>query len=168
MAALTYLRLKEVLRYEPDTGRFYWLVNGAQRKRPGDEAGSPSKDGRIRIRIDNELFYRYRLAWLYMTSKWPTQKVDHINGNPADDRWQNLRDVSQRVNIQNRLCAARTNKSGLLGVSATPHGTYTASIRADGKRYRLGTFPTAEQAHSEYMRAKRDLHHEAMRHQEHK
>lgn len=162
MADLTSDRLRHVLRYEPETGKFFWQQPAAHRRLPGDEAGCPSKDGRIRIRIDNQLFYRYRLAWLYMTGSWPQQKVDHINGDQTDDRWTNLRDVSQSVNCQNRQAASKNNKSGLLGVETTQDGKFRASIRIAGKRIRLGTYPSAQEAHVEYMRAKRVFHQQAI------
>jgi len=167
MADLTQERLRQVLRYDQETGKCFWLQRAAHRRNPGDEAGCPSKDGRIRIRIDNQLFYRYRLAWLYMTGSWPQQKVDHINGDHTDDRWKNLRDVSQTVNCQNRRAASKTSKSGLLGVETTKNGKFKAAIRIPGKRISLGTFATAEEAHSTYMNAKHELHREAMTTKEH-
>lgn len=83
---LTHERLKEALHYEQETGKFMWLVRAAHRRQPGEEAGNRNKAGRMRIRIDNELFYGYRLAWFWMTGTWPEFGIDHINGDPTDDR----------------------------------------------------------------------------------
>ena len=157
-AKLTHARLVEVLRYEPESGLFFWRVKAAHRRMPGDQAGSPSKDGRNRIRIDGELFYGYRLAWLYMTGQWPEQRVDHINGNPTDDRWVNLRDVSQTVNCQNQRGPGKNNTTGLIGAQRGRSGKFTSEIRINGRRRYLGTFGTPVEAHAAYLAAKRQHH----------
>lgn len=155
---LTHLRLLEVLRYEPSTGKCFWLVRAAHRRQPGEEAGCPSKDGRIRISIDNQLYYRYRLAWLYMTGNWPEHGIDHRNGDATDDRWENLRDVPQALNVQNVRRAPKHSTTGLLGAQRTRDGTFAAVIRIGKERRHLGTFKTADAAHAAYLNAKR-LHH---------
>jgi hypothetical protein len=155
---LTQARLKEVLRYDQQSGQFFWIVRGAYRRNPGDAAGSPSKDGRIRIRIDGELFYRYRLAWLYMTGYWPTKNIDHINGDQTDDRWVNLRDVSQSENLQNQRCAPKHSSTGLIGAQRGRNGKFSSSIQLHKKHKFLGTFATPEEAHAAYIKAKRELH----------
>ncbi|XUG57626.1 HNH endonuclease [Bordetella pertussis] len=37
-----------------------------------------------------------------MYGAWPTQNIDHVNGDRSDNRIANLRDVPQAVNMQNR------------------------------------------------------------------
>jgi len=44
----------------------------------------------------------HRLAWLYMAGAWPSGVIDHMNGDPSDNRWSNLRDVTQAENNANR------------------------------------------------------------------
>ncbi|PTT41483.1 HNH endonuclease [Acidovorax sp. HMWF018] len=155
---LTAQRLREVLRYEPESGQMFWLIRAAHRRHPGEEAGSPSKDGRIRIRIDGQLFYRYRLAWLWMTGKWPDKCVDHINGDHTDDSWKNLRDVPQAINCQNYRKAPKSSSTGLLGAQALPNGRFESSVKTLYKRRYLGSFDNAQDAHEAYIAAKRELH----------
>jgi hypothetical protein len=77
------------------------------------------------------------------------------HGVRSDNRLENLREVSQQVNCQNRRKAHGV--SGLLG--AHPHqGRFSSSIRYGGKNHYLGIFDTAEEAHAAYLEAKRKHH----------
>ena len=88
--------------------------------------------------------------------------VDHINGNRGDNRLCNLRDVSRKINTQNRKSASINNSCGLLGVSehkgVGKSGRFVAGIYIEGKRKHLGVFDTAQQAHEAYLTAKRKYH----------
>lgn len=97
---LTQKRLREVLDYNKETGKFFWKVNIAKNVRMGREAGT-IKDGYIYIRIDKRVYAAHRLAWLYHYGKWPEKEIDHINRNPQDNRLSNLRDVSKSENQRN-------------------------------------------------------------------
>ena len=57
--------LHDVLRYDPKTGKFFWLESRG-RVAEGDEAGTPDKDGYIQIRIDGVIYKAHRLAWYFM------------------------------------------------------------------------------------------------------
>lgn len=153
---LTYERLRELLHYDPETGVWTWLARTTNRVDVGFVAGSMSR-GKVSIRIDGKLHLSHRLAVLYITGDWPSGVVDHVNGDSGDNRWSNLRDVSQRVNLQNRRSPSSNNRTGLLGVSRR-NRRFQASIKVDGPRIYLGTFDTPEQAHEAYLAAKRRLH----------
>ncbi len=100
----------------------------------------------------------HRLAWLYVHGTWPAMRVDHRNGNPADNRIRNLRLATNSENRQNLHKAHKNNLSGLLGVSRNGNN-WAATIKINGKRIGLGTYKTAEAAHAVYLVAKRELHH---------
>lgn len=153
---LTVERLREVLAYCPDTGSFTWLVKTNRNVVVGSFAGTKSH-GYYQIGIDGRIHRSHRLAWLYVHGKWPEHHIDHINGNPADNRIANLRDVPRSTNQQNQRIAHRRSSTGLLGASS--HGKhFTARIQAGGEQIRLGRFSTAEEAHAAYIKAKRELH----------
>lgn len=150
-------RLRTVLRYEPDAGRFIWLIRPRHRSRIGDVAGTRMENGYISITIDQERFLAHRLAWFYITGARPVDQVDHRNGHRDDNRFINLREADQTINSQNLRRAQSRSTTGFLGVF--PWGTrYLARIHANGRYHRLGVFDTPEQAHRVYIAAKRSLH----------
>lgn len=154
---ITQEQLKSILRYEPDTGDFYWLVDRSKAVKAGMRAGCRKVNGRAYITIKKVSYLAYRLAWLYVTGALPKESIDHIDGDTANDRFSNLRDVSMRVNNENQRGAASHSTSGLLGASPS-RKRWRAVIRARRKNYCLGTFDTPEQAHAAYVAAKRQLH----------
>lgn len=156
---LTPERLREVLRYEPETGIFYWKIRTSNRVKLGAEAGSRVDADRayIRIAVDGVLYYAHRLAWFYVYGEWPSKDVDHINGDKADNRISNLRDVARSTNMENWRNVVRNTKAGLLGVTRDKT-KYVAAIHCAGKAKRLGSFDTPEEAHKAYLDAKRKLH----------
>lgn len=156
-STLTAEVLRTVLHYAPDTGVFTWLVIPTSRIPAGAVAGSLGSTGHYIIALHNKQWKAHRLAWLYMTGSWPVNEIDHINGNRADNRFINLRDVTRKENTQNQRRAARSSKSGLLG--ATPYkNVWRAAIGADGVWKHLGFYSTPEEAHAAYLEAKRKLH----------
>jgi hypothetical protein len=158
--SITHDQLREVLRYDPATGVFTWRVKTCRKVVVGAVAGSISPDGRIIVR-HNRIGYRAsRLAWFYMTGSWPVNAIDHKDGNPQNNRFDNLRDVSTAGNIQNQRRAHERNKtSGLLGVSRLRGGgRWRARICTNGVNTLIGWYDTPEQAHEAYIEAKRRLH----------
>jgi hypothetical protein len=84
--------------------------------------------------------------------------VDHINGNPSDNRRENLRLCTHAENMRNRKIA-KHNKCGLKGVyQDTRKKKWRAEIVVDGKRFTLGSHATKELAHAAYCAAAKSLH----------
>lgn len=156
-ADLTAERLRELLNYDPETGEFERRMSVSNRAQAGAKAGCRDRGGYLLVRLDKRLFKAHRLAWLYVHGEWPKGDIDHINGVTSDNRISNLRDVTRRVNLQNKRVGA--GRSGLIGAHWFEHGQcWQSSIRADGKNIALGLFNTAEEAHAAYVAAKRKLH----------
>jgi hypothetical protein len=149
---------KTAVDYDPETGLFRWkLLSG--KARPGAIAGSRHCQGYVAIGYQGHRMLAHRLAWAFVHGEFPRHEIDHINGDRTDNRIANLRDVSRSVNNENLRGARSHNKSGLLGVSRRNWcSTFGAAIRVNGKRYHLGSFPSAEKAHEAYLTAKRRLH----------
>lgn len=154
MNELTAARLRELLDYDPETGVFTWLVH-VRKARPGAVAGTLMCHSRRSIRVCGRNYLEHRLAWLYMTGEWPSDQIDHINGDPSDNRWCNLREAT---NIQNHgnLRAHRDNKSGVKGVSWDDRRRkWAVCLMADGKKVYRARFDSKAKATAAYYLASR-------------
>ena len=158
---LTVERLREVLRYEPGTGKFIRLVSNSNRARAGSITGSPAVDGSIVVHIDGKLYRAHRLAWLYVHGRWPVAEIDHVNGDPADNRVANLRESTRTENMRN-VRMHRDCGSGLKGAYRDKK-KWKSSIMVDGVHRYLGAFDPPEDAHAAYCRAATTLHGEFAR-----
>lgn len=152
---MTRDELRELLRYDPDTGLFYWKVSRRQMK-AGEIAGHIRKDGYNHIGAGFEKFLAHRLAWLFMTGAWPTCDLDHINRRRADNRWANLREAPGGVNARNSI--KRVSKLGIRGVTKARSGKFEAHIGHDRRLIYLGTFPTAAEAARVVFLKRQELH----------
>jgi hypothetical protein len=157
---LTVHRLRELLSYDADTGRFVWLLPTSNRVKAGQTAGSISVLGYLRINIDGRSYLAHRLAWFYTHGRWPAEQIDHINGKRADNRIANLRDCSPAQNCQNTT-SRRGATSRYLGVSwagCVKGRPWQALIKGGGKRKHLGHFATEHEASIAYRAAKPAFH----------
>ena len=135
---LTQEKLKQELLYVPETGKFIRLKAVSQMKR-GDIAGWISKNGYIGINVCGKKYTGHRLAWLYMTGSWPKQ-IDHINRIRSDNRWENLREVTQSQNNRN-MGIRKDNTSRYKGVYwHKPTGNWLVLGFIDGVQHCLGYF----------------------------
>lgn len=158
MPELAYDRLHEVLNYDPTTGIFTWKIKTAKCTQIGAVAGCKEKRiGYTTIGVDKCIHRAHRLAWFYMTGKWPVKFIDHINGQKSDNRFENLREVFEDGNSQNIRKPNKRNKSGFMGVIRFQN-KWRASVTIQGKTRRIGDYNTPEEAHQAYLKAKREYH----------
>jgi hypothetical protein len=130
------------MEYNPETGIFTRLETCSKRAvgaRKGTVVGSLDR-GYLRTNIDKKLYLMHRLAFLYMEGYFPEFYVDHIDGNPLNNKWENLRHASATCNAQNKGIAV-VNTVGYKGVyfSKREH-RYTATISVRKKKKHLGYF----------------------------
>ncbi len=132
--------VRHLLHYDPLTGVWTWMnpLPRSKMKR-GDIAGRLTNQGRRQIRISSGFYYSSRLAWLYMTGKWPEDQIDHKNRIKDDDRWDNLREATQSQNSFNRSwCEVNGD---LRGIAECGH---QFSVNIGGKY--LGLYPSLGEA----------------------
>jgi hypothetical protein len=155
---LTVDQLRDTFDYDANTGVFVWKIRPSKAVKAGDVAGCTEKRiGYITIGIAGRIYKAHRLAWLYVYGSWPKGLIDHINGNKADNRIDNLRDVFADGNSQNVRKPNKRNKSGFMGVIWFQN-KWRASMSVNGKSKWLGDYSTPEEAHQVYLEAKRKYH----------
>lgn len=135
-----------LLSYDPATGEMRWRVAPTTSIPAGAIAGSINHVGYRKIGIRGACVWAHHVAFVLMEGRWPKYGVDHINGDPSDNRWANLREATKAQNGANRG-VQRNSKSGLKGVVR-----YRGRYRAHINKY-LGTFRTAREAADAYARA---------------
>jgi len=158
--------LKLAVMFNADTGTFVWRERSAASflERAGKKqssaaaafnkqfAGKPAFAAETSHGYRNGSFLRHRfyahqIAWFFHTGQWPTQNIDHINGDTTDNRPSNLRDVGQNINARNARKPI-TNTSGHVGVapSGKKRKPWRAMIMVNKKGVPLGNFKTIEEA----------------------
>lgn len=137
---VTQEELKNVLSYDPETGDFVWLISPASHVKIGRLAGRIGANGYRVIKYNRRDYGSHRLAWLYMTGEFPQNQIDHIDGDPLNNRIVNLRDVDRTQNQRNRR-RNRNNKSGITGVSWHKSlGQWQSDTKDNGATIHLGCF----------------------------
>lgn len=149
---VTQERLRELFSYDPEVGAFL------RRKPTGRPVGGQDRDAYRTLAIDGRIYRQHRLAWLYVSGRWPVAQLDHVNGNRQDNRIANLRECSNSENRQN-LGKYRKSTGLPTGVHFLKEtARYRANLGHNRKLLYLGTFDTPELAHAAYLAAKSELH----------
>lgn len=151
--------LKAVLHYDAPTGVFRWRHSRRNNIRPWSVAGVPTKrQGYLQIVVNRKAYLAHRLAWLYVHGSMPPDHIDHVNGDKADNRIENLRQANNTTNHWNEAIRS-TNKSGHKGIWwHKQSGKWEAACRVNGKQKTVGRFERIEDA-VEAVRKFREQHH---------
>jgi hypothetical protein len=155
---------RELLTYNPDTGKLFWkersakyFKNPTHRKSFNNQwAGKEAltaitrrKSGQIaRLRggFLGKKYCTHRIVWLIYYGEWPKNHIDHINQDPTDNRIKNLRDVTQAENNKNKTLQ-NNSKTGYSGVSFYKrYRKYQVVISTNNIKKHLGYYDTAEEA----------------------
>lgn len=148
--------LLEVINYTLD-GNFYWK-KPRRGVKVGKVLGTDNGFGYKRITVFGNSYYAHRLAWFFSYKKWPEGEIDHIDGDKANNRISNLRDVSSQGNAQNILKAKKSSNSKVLGVSWHKGAKkWQAHICVYKKRIYLGLFSSVHEAKKVYDIEKRKV-----------
>lgn len=167
---LTAEKLRDLLDYIPAIGVFLWRHRQWANKDwntryAGKPAGTPTvPKGYVQILVRTRLYLAHRLAFLWMTGRWPAAEIDHADNNPANNAWSNLREASRSQNAMNYR--RRTdNTSGYKGVQWEKRRQYWYFVvETNGRREIFPNYATAEEAHAARLQVIRRLHGAFARH----
>lgn len=144
----------DVLRkaFSYSRGHLLWSAKHSDKVNIGQSAGrTRQEDGRCIIQIDGHQYRRSVLVWAWHYGDPGDYVVDHINGDPTDDRIENLQRLSHRDNCSKE----KTARSGLpVGVHEVKPGKFQSRISVGGERHYLGTFDCPWKASLAYEHAK--------------
>jgi len=87
------------------------------------------------------------VVFAWVNGRWPIHgmEIDHIDRNPFNQRWYNLREVTRRQNMQN------TSRSR--GGAYKNGRRWCATILLNNQAHRLGSFSTEKEARAAYLAA---------------
>lgn len=151
--------VRKLLRYDPETGHLYWRESRG-RIAAGMIAGTVKSDrGYIAVRVNGITYYGHRLAWVLQTGEQipEDREIDHRDGNPSNNAWENLRAASPVQNKRN-MVPSSLNTSGATGVTyRKSRKKWQAQMSVGNKLKYLGSFDTKEDAIAARQRAEREV-----------
>lgn len=140
-------RLLDLLDVDPATGEIRW------RERPDDaiwnkrfagkQAGGKNSQGYVVVNIRNTHHRAHHIVWTVANGVWPHLDIDHIDGDRANNRISNLRQVTRVENLRNK--GAASGRVGLVGVTKSGR-QWRARIYVDREQIELGYFDHFEDA----------------------
>ena len=168
--------LRQLLRYEPETGRLFWkerplsdfknsrLCNSWNKKYSGKESFTADNGKGYRCSFVFKIPMKaHRVAWAVYYGEWPKGHIDHINGVKSDNAISNLR-VATAAENQWNVPRKTESLSGFKGVNWSKiRSQWRARISVNGKSVWLGYFESAEDAHAAYCEAAKKYHGEFAR-----
>lgn len=165
MALITLDHARNILKYEPETGRIFWRPRPIEmfsatphhtqiwnfKRWNTNYAGKETfllqhTEGYLRGKINGTYYFAHRMAWFLTYGEWPENDTDHLNGNRSDNRLCNLIPKTRSGNMQNAKMWSN-NTSGVTGVWwSKGMKKWCADIKYKGHRIILGYFDDIEDA----------------------
>jgi len=133
--------LRSILDYNPDTGVFVWNIRASPPAKVGSDAGKPLLTGHVSNKYMGVPYLAHRLAVQYMTGQPPAEWVDHIDRDPSNNRYANLRQASRSQN------AVNMHPDPMRGITWIPrHQKWRARVWSMRRSITLGHFASLDEA----------------------
>ncbi len=137
---ITLEEITKYISYNPDTGDLVKLIKTSKRCKLGVPLGTVNRGGYLQFKLLGTHYSNHRVAWFIHHGRWPSYDIDHVSGDPSDNRISNLRDVPHSENQKN-IKKSKNNSSGFIGVRWCKLSLkWRASICVDGTQINLGFF----------------------------
>jgi hypothetical protein len=156
MRDLTVDLLNHLFEYDKETGNLIWKRQQSNRIVAGDIAGSLCR-GYVYVGINGKKHRAHRIIFLMHKGYLP-KTIDHINGDRADNRIENLRAVTANQNQHNRKINSN-NTSGYKGVCwDKARNKWKSQVRLEGKLINIGHYDNVEEAAEVVRKTREELH----------
>jgi hypothetical protein len=144
---MTKLLSKEYLHelFEYRDGKLFWKICKAKRIKVGQEAGCHKEKGYFHAGIDGTNYLIHRLVFCWHNGFMP-EFIDHIDGNPSNNKIENLRIATRSQNNCNSKIQ-KNNKSGVRGVAwIEARKRWVVNCQVNKKAKQIGYFKDFELA----------------------
>lgn len=149
--------------FEYKDGWLFWKTDKGRAK-AGTIAGCHAQKGYWIVRLNNKNYYYHRVIYLMHTGTLP-EMIDHIDGNPSNNKIENLRPANFASNGWNQKTQSN-NKSGVKGVCWNKkQQKWIANCMANGKNNYLGCFSDLKEATKVVEEFRISCHKQYARHQ---
>jgi hypothetical protein len=168
MLPFSYQQVRTLFNYDPITGWLTWRVRPSNGTYAGTRAGTNAYSGKgqttphcRQVKIYGELYIEAHIIWLWVTGKAPRHEVDHIDTDPFNNVWTNLREADDSQNNYNR----HGHKAGCLKWAwyDKRKNKYQSRVVANGVKYWIGYFNTEQEAHDAAFVVAQRLHNKFVR-----
>lgn len=134
---ITQELVRQKFFYHPEAGLIFRKNKKGQLKSLCNYA---KKDGYVQFHLGDKMVLAHRIAWIYCYGDIDGLEIDHIDGNPSNNRLSNLRLASHQQNMCNRVLQ-KNNTSGISGVSWKKDAKkWFVYVYKDKKRIQFGCF----------------------------
>lgn len=148
--------LREYFSY--DGINLIWKRTTTNRVKRGAIAGSKTVSGYLQVGFLGFDIKVHRIIWALLHGYWPELIIDHIDGNPLNNKIENLREANFNENVRN-MRTPKHNTSGVKGVGFCKQtGRWTCWIWVNNKKIWLGRHATKEAAARAYAIASKKYH----------
>ena len=127
--------------------------DGALYRKKSGKRGYRDPKGYVRTRVNGKSYFEHRLIHFMFSGEAPEQ-VDHINGNPSDNRPENLRSATHAENCRNRKPMGAPHK-GCYWIKGRMK--WMVQIGHQGKRATIGYYKTLGEAANAYDQKAKEL-----------
>jgi hypothetical protein len=153
--------LLAMLRIED--GVAYWRESPGPSAAVGSRAGNIKPRGYVSIGFRGQYFQLHRLVFLARHGHLPAE-IDHIDGNPANNRVENLRPVTRTQNLWNSR-RRNANTSGVKNVSwCARDRRWIVQLRSGGRLAYVARFSSLDEAAADAEQARVETFGEFARH----
>ena len=132
--------LQKWMKYDEKTGELTIRATGQNK-------GYLGSNGYLYISFSGRELLVHRVIMMYKQGKIPME-VDHIDSNPLNNKWKNLRNADRTLQELNKKSR---------GVMETKEGKYIARITYEGKTKRSKRFDTYDEAKIVYEKYRKKL-----------